>query len=265
MGWTVNTVRQSLTNLHSQKCLRCHQERFGRDKRQVRNSTIPKMSNLPPMAVTGLALKTKFHSCSFCGLPGHTVGMKCQAVTRWGGQLLGKDPTVRHVFCERLQKIDSDFVLDPLPIEFLNHKIVTINNRKSKGIVLHGRYLIQHDNVVIECTLLMDNGEPCDTYRNQLFHVGSVCHLIRASVSRVTIDVINKKTMPMNMDVNNFTDFSSIPMTWQTTQDLSRLHCSQLTQDENNPNLPHAGTITADNCSAYGFGNSCGTNVKEWI
>ena len=170
-------------NSRSQKRLRCHRERFGRDKRQVRNSTIPKTSNLPPMAVTGIALKTKFHSCSFCGLPGHTVGMKCQAVTRWGGKLLVKDPTVQYIFCKCLQKTNYDFVLDPLPIEFLNQKIVTISNRKSKVIVLHGQYLIQHNNVVIECTLLMDKGEPCNTYRKQFFHIEDVCQLIHASVS----------------------------------------------------------------------------------
>ena len=135
------------------------------------------------MAVTGIALKPKFHSCIFCRLPGHTVGMKCQAVTSWGGQLLGKDPTVPHVFCERLQKTGSDFVLDPLPIEFFNHKILTTSNCKSKVIVLHGRYLIQNNNVVIECTLLMDKGEPCNTHRNQLFHIAYVCQLIYASAS----------------------------------------------------------------------------------
>ena len=62
------------------------------------------------------------------------------------------------------------------------------------------------------------------------------------------IYVINKKKMPMNMGMNNFMDFSSVPMMWQINQDISLFHCSQLTQDENNLNLPHAGTIIADNC-----------------
>ena len=41
--------------------------------------------------------------------------------------------------------------------------------------------------------LLIDEGKPCDTYKNKLFHIRDICQMICGSTTQVTITVINKE------------------------------------------------------------------------
>ena len=117
------------------------------------------------LLVTGTTKPTR--SCRLCQNYGHGVGLKCQKLVYWGGELLTLNKDKSHQgrlqFVLDLQAENSPYKIEELPNEFNTLMVINNIHNKAKSLVVHKRYCsVGEHQLIIQCTILKRLGVPCE-------------------------------------------------------------------------------------------------------
>lgn len=190
------------------------------------------------------------------------------SISVWENQctLVSKEREDRNQFCNSLRNPKLHLVITLLPSEHEKDRVVTMNNNRPKGLLIHQRFFNKDSDVIVEYTLLLDKGKPCVTYKNTFFCVNDVCRIIQNSIQRVVINCVAIRSMHSFSQCDFVSTEQDVEMTHQIQQ--QQHITTDLTGIVRNDNyLPsQLETMTANNSNTCGFGNVGSENhINGWI
>ena len=237
---------------------------------QGANTSSPKLQEselLLPVSGSGLnAMKC----CSFWKKPGHNIGNPCPKIHFWGdgkgdGKLLprGKNAVSERIgFCTSLRGPSTNLQIMKLPNDQIGNLPCTTNiSTTVKGIVIHNRF-VHNNSVIIDCTLLVKDGEPCKKYTQTLFCVESVCKIISNSYNRVVISQLKIGLQQQEMAIGAAQPNSVVLDTGAGVAMLPFPHCSQqFVLPAPYYNLSQVSQPTSEHQFGFGFEDNSSNNI----